>query len=180
MLSSVQVNFFFCGPHLLQSQEIQAWHVLVGNVVCGNPTYRECVYHTLWYFFPRRRWTAMLNRTDLNGSSDWSVALPSDDNNTYYRPIIGWVKRAPHWAVQSRFRVIYIYVSMYVGLSTGNPYKNYICPNAWAGLHAPNTRMLKVSFGWLKPPYYSFLLYTRAALGWTKKKSKKPRSLRNE
>ena len=28
--------------------------------------------------------------------------------------IIGRAKRAPHWGVQSRFRVIYIYIYMYV------------------------------------------------------------------
>ena len=65
--------------------------------------------------------------------------------------VIGRVKRAPHWGVQSRFRVIYIYV--YVGLSvclkethTKKWYakmrgRNYVCPN---------TRMLKVSFVSLK------------------------------
>ena len=31
--------------------------------------------------------------------------------------IIGRAKRAPHWGVQSRFRVIYIYVYIYVGMS---------------------------------------------------------------
>ena len=62
-----------------------------------------------------------------------------------------------------------IYVGMYVGLST----KKYVCHNAWAELRGPNTCMLKISLGQLKPilchPYYSFLLYARAALAWTKK-----------
>ena len=30
--------------------------------------------------------------------------------------IIGRAKRAPHWGVQSRFRVIYIYIYIYVGM----------------------------------------------------------------
>ena len=48
--------------------------------------------------------------------------------------IIGRAKRAPHWGVQSRFRVIYIYVSVVV-------------QNAHAELLGPNARMLKVSIG---------------------------------
>ena len=32
-------------------------------------------------------------------------------------PVIGRAKRAPHWGVQSRFRVIYIYIYIYVCLS---------------------------------------------------------------
>ena len=31
--------------------------------------------------------------------------------------VIGRAKRAPHWGVQSRFRVIYICIYMYVGMS---------------------------------------------------------------
>ena len=31
-----------------------------------------------------------------------------------FSTIIGRAKRAPHWGVQSRFRVIYMYVGMYV------------------------------------------------------------------
>ena len=44
--------------------------------------------------------------------------------------VIWQAKRAPHWGVQSRFRVIYVGMSvgMYVGLST----KKYICQNLWA------------------------------------------------
>ena len=78
-----------------------------------------------------------------------------------------WVSEAPHWGVQSRFRVIYIYIYMYiyvyiciyiyicmsVGLSTivyGKPYKKMVCQNAWAELHGPNTRMLIVTFVILK------------------------------
>ena len=33
----------------------------------------------------------------------------------FHGSIIGRAKRAPHWGVQSRFRVIYIYI--YVGMS---------------------------------------------------------------
>ena len=55
--------------------------------------------------------------------------------------LIGRAKRAPHWGVQSRFRVIYIYMSVCLS-----------CPkNAWAELLGPSTRMLKVRFGRLKP-----------------------------
>ena len=41
--------------------------------------------------------------------------------------IIWRAKRAPHWAVQSRFRMIYMYICMsvcqFVRLCMGNPYK---------------------------------------------------------
>ena len=57
--------------------------------------------------------------------------------------IIGRAKRAPHWAVQLRFRVIYI--RMYVGLST----KKIHMPKIVGG-RGPNTRMLKVSLGRLE------------------------------
>ena len=30
----------------------------------------------------------------------------------FFRKIIGRAKRAPHWGVQSRFRVIYIYIQV--------------------------------------------------------------------
>ena len=53
---------------------------------------------------------------------------------------------SPHWAVQSRFRVICRYVCMSVCLQ-----KKYICQNVWVELRSPNTHMLKVSFGQLKP-----------------------------
>ena len=39
---------------------------------------------------------------------------------------------------------------MYVGLFTKTHTKNFVCQNAWEELCGPNTRMLKVSFGWLK------------------------------
>ena len=50
---------------------------------------------------------------------------------------------APHWVVQSRFRV------MCVGMST----KKCVCQNVWAELCGPNMCMLKVSFGQLKPTW---------------------------
>ena len=34
-----------------------------------------------------------------------------DEKEAEARPVIGRAKRAPHWGVQSRFRVIYIYVT---------------------------------------------------------------------
>ena len=50
--------------------------------------------------------------------------------------IIGRAKRAPHWGVQSRFRVIYICVSV-------------VCQITWNHVESreSNTRMLKVSIG---------------------------------
>ena len=43
-----------------------------------------------------------------------------------------------------------IYIYIYVGLSQGNPYKKYVSKmRGW--IRGPNTRMLKVSFGRLKP-----------------------------
>ena len=84
--------------------------------------------------------------------------------------LIGRAKRAPHRAVQSRFRVICRYVCWFV-------YKKYACQNVWVELRGPNTRMLKVSFGQLKPTcdtrIIHFYSYARAALAWTKKKPKK-------
>ena len=51
--------------------------------------------------------------------------------------------------VQSRFRVIYnMSVCWYVCWFV---YKKYICQNVWAEIRGPNTRMLKVCFGRLKP-----------------------------
>ena len=38
--------------------------------------------------------------------------------------IIGRAKRATHWGIQSRFRVIYICVCRFV---YGKPYKKYVC-----------------------------------------------------
>ena len=83
--------------------------------------------------------------------------------------VIGRAKRAPHWGVQSRFRVIYIYLCVCRG------------PNCARRITWPNTRMLKVSLGNLKPTSDTLIIhfdYTleHAALAWTKKK----RSLRNE
>ena len=47
-----------------------------------------------------------------------SVDLPSQ-GITMLELVVGRAKRAPHWGVQSRFRVIYIYIyiCMYVGMS---------------------------------------------------------------
>ena len=49
--------------------------------------------------------------------------------------VIGRVKRAPHWGVQSRFRVIYIYICV---CRMSNHVES----------RESNTRMLKVSIGW--------------------------------
>ena len=48
-----------------------------------------------------------------------------DEKEAEARPVMGTIflvgraKRAPHWGVQSRFRVIYIYmcIYMYIGMS---------------------------------------------------------------
>ena len=53
--------------------------------------------------------------------------------------VIGRAKRAPHWGVQSRFRVIYIYI-----------YIIYMCVCRMSNhveSRESNTRMLKVSIG---------------------------------
>ena len=44
-----------------------------------------------------------------------------------------------------------IYMYMYVGLSMGKKLKKEVCQNTWEELRGPNTRMLKVCFGRLKP-----------------------------
>ena len=60
--------------------------------------------------------------------------------------------RIANWAVQSRFREIYICMSVcrFVYDSMGNPCKKTVCQNAWEELRNPNMRMFKVSFGSLK------------------------------
>ena len=55
--------------------------------------------------------------------------------------VVGRAKRAPHWAVQSIFRMIYIGI-VYVCLWDTH---TKICMLKCVG--GPNTRMLKVSFG---------------------------------
>ena len=68
-----------------------------------------------------------------------------------WRGLIGRAKRAPHWGVQSRFRVIYSY--MYVCMSSivyGKTIQKNRMLNAWAELHSPNMCMLKIRFGSLK------------------------------
>ena len=104
---------------------------------------------------------------------------------TQARSVIGRVKRAPHWAVQSRFCMIYIhnYVGIYV----------YRMPKCVGGSRFWKFEMkcsynFRLEFlvlplsGRLQPTrdtrINSFLLYPRAALAWTKNNNK--RSLRNE
>ena len=79
--------------------------------------------------------------------------------------VIGRAKRAPHWGVQSRFRVIYN-VSV-------------ICQITWNHVNQTRACSKSVLGGKIRlvtSPYYSFRLYARAALVWTEEK----RSLRNE
>ena len=64
--------------------------------------------------------------------------------------IIGRAKRAPHWGVQSRFRVIYIMCVYVYDCLWETHTKKMVCQNAWAELRGPNTRMLTVSFVSLK------------------------------
>ena len=78
--------------------------------------------------------------------------------------LIGRAKRAPHWGVQSRFLVIYIYLCVCLSWSKMRT-QNYVAKHA----HAQG------QFGAVKTaqrhPYYSFRLYARAALAWTKKET---------
>ena len=69
-----------------------------------------------------------------------------DEKEAEARPLMGTIflvgraKRAPHWGVQSRFRVIYIYIILY-----------YMCVCRMSNhveSRESNTRMLKVSIGW--------------------------------
>ena len=80
-----------------------------------------------------------------------SILLLKTKRNDLARPVMGTIflvsligraKRAPHWGVQSRFRVIYICRS--VGRSVG---MSVVVQKAQAELRGPNARMLKVSFG---------------------------------
>ena len=81
--------------------------------------------------------------------------------------LIGRAKRAPHWGVQSRFRVIYIYMCVC-----------RVCQITWNHVNQTRACSKSVLGGKIRPvtPYYSFRLYTRAALVWTEEK----RSLRNK
>ena len=49
-----------------------------------------------------------------------------------FNELIGRVKRAPHWAVQSIFRVIYIYVSVCMSSYARVRRRNYVAQNAHA------------------------------------------------
>ena len=40
---------------------------------------------------------------------------------------IGGVKRAPHWGVQSRFRVIYMYTVCMSTIVYGKPIQKFVC-----------------------------------------------------
>ena len=93
-----------------------------------------------------------------------------EDCGTY---IIGRAKRAPHWGVQSRFRVIYIY--MYVGM--------YVCcgpksvgGNTWAKRAHAQSQYCAGKIRPVTPVLLISTVYAIAALAWTEEK----RSLRNE
>ena len=61
--------------------------------------------------------------------------------------IVGRAKQAPHWGVQSRFRVIYIYLCVCRG------------PKCARRITWPNTCMLKVSLGRLKPTSDTLIIH---------------------
>ena len=52
--------------------------------------------------------------------------------------------------METIFLVYNMSVYRYVGLSLRNPYKKYICQNAWVELRGLIMCMLKISFGSLK------------------------------
>ena len=65
--------------------------------------------------------------------------------------LIGRAKRAPHWGVQSRFRMIYMYVCRYVFdcLWENNTKKSYAKMRGWNYVVQTRARS-KSSFGILK------------------------------
>ena len=69
--------------------------------------------------------------------------------------IVGRAKRAPHWGVQSRFRVIYICRYVCRVLCVGGITYAHAQSQFWA---------VKTD---MQHPRYSFRLYARAALAWT-------------
>ena len=83
--------------------------------------------------------------------------------------VIGRAKRAPHWGVQSRFRVIYIcrYVCMYVCMSV-------VCQITWNHVNQTRACSKSVLGGKILP--VTPVLFVSTTLVWTEEK----RSLRNE
>ena len=80
--------------------------------------------------------------------------------------LIGRAKRAPHWGVQSRFRVIY-YICRYVCRGPKKRRRNYVGQTRACSKSVLGGKILPVT---------PILLYAIAALAWTEEK----RSLRNE
>ena len=76
--------------------------------------------------------------------------------------LIGRAKRAPHWGVQSRFRVIYMSVGWYVC-------RVQKCVGGITWPKSAHAQIWAVKTA-LWHPCYSFRLYARAVLAWTKKK----------
>ena len=67
---------------------------------------------------------------------------------------IGRAKRAPHWGVQSRFRVIYICIYIYICVSV-------VCQITWNHVNQTRACSKSVLGGKIRPvtpPYYSFRL----------------------
>ena len=90
--------------------------------------------------------------------------------------VIGRAKRPPHWGVQSRFRVIYIGMSVCLWETIQ---KVRMSKNALAKLRGPNTCMLKVCFGRLKPNLKQTELQkskNRGKKGWIRPENKKTKN----
>ena len=75
--------------------------------------------------------------------------------------LVGQVKQAPHWGVQLRFRVIYVsrYVCRVQKCIDGITWPKHV--HALSQIWAVKTG--------LRHQCYSFRLYARAALAWTKR-----------
>ena len=89
-------------------------------------------------------------------------SLPADNDASFETHFVGQAKRAPHWGVQSRFRVIYIYMCVCRG------------PKSVGGITWAKHAHAQSHYWVVKSdqchPYYSFRLYARAALAWTEEK----------
>ena len=71
----------------------------------------------LFLLWPESLCDLIVDETNSYGRSkpNW-LDIDRDELLTFFG-LIGRAKRAPHWGVQSRFRVIYIYICRYVCLS---------------------------------------------------------------
>ena len=116
---------------------------------------------SLWFWFLLHSILFLISQTSYrtykNNFKLWARS-PHNGNHFSSIAVIGWTKWAPHWGVQSRFRVI------------------CVCrgPKCVRRITWPNKRMLKVSLGRLKLNcdtrviHYNY--YARAALARTRQK----------